>query len=227
MIILEKRTAMRTKNPGLHRRRRAAILAAAGRCFVAKGFHQTSMQDICAAAAMSPGALYRYFSSKKAIIAGMVEQERADNRALLARIGEAPNLMASLDEVLRRLTPLFFDRANALLTLEVVAEGARNADIAALISAADTEARALLEATLTRARDGGELRADVDIRAAAYLVLALIDGLMGRGALGPPLGAKKFRAALADLLARWLAAEPSAPRTAKRLAASGGAPPKR
>ena len=35
------------------------------------------MQEICAEAGMSPGALYRYFPSKVAIIAAIAEAERA------------------------------------------------------------------------------------------------------------------------------------------------------
>ena len=38
------------------------ILDAAKACFVRYGFQGASMQQICAEAGMSPGALYRYFS---------------------------------------------------------------------------------------------------------------------------------------------------------------------
>src|SRR5918995_1872307 len=57
--------------------RRAEILEAAQRCFVRAGFHQTSMQEICAEAGMSAGNLYRYFPSKEALIAGIAERDRA------------------------------------------------------------------------------------------------------------------------------------------------------
>ena len=61
--------------------RRAEILVAAQRCFVRSGFYQTSMQEICAEAEMSAGNLYRYFLSKKSIIAGIAgiaERDRAE-----------------------------------------------------------------------------------------------------------------------------------------------------
>ena len=48
--------------------RRQQILDAAEACFFRQGFHQTSIQDICREAALSPGAVYRYFSSKEDII---------------------------------------------------------------------------------------------------------------------------------------------------------------
>jgi TetR/AcrR family transcriptional regulator, transcriptional repressor of aconitase len=54
--------------------RRAHILAAARRCFVRDGFHQTSMQDLVSEAGMSSGAVYRYFPSKDAMIEAIAEQ---------------------------------------------------------------------------------------------------------------------------------------------------------
>ena len=58
---------MRQVNTQLQADRRAEILDAAERCFIRSGFHQASMQEICAEAKMSPGNLYRYFPSKEAI----------------------------------------------------------------------------------------------------------------------------------------------------------------
>jgi AcrR family transcriptional regulator len=52
---------------------RAHILAAARRCFVRNGFHQTSMQDLMREAATSSGAIYRYFDSKDAMILAIAE----------------------------------------------------------------------------------------------------------------------------------------------------------
>ncbi|WP_067135692.1 TetR/AcrR family transcriptional regulator [Microtetraspora malaysiensis] len=48
--------------------RRASILDAAAHCFAAKGFHATSMPDICSQAGMSAGGVYRYFASKEELI---------------------------------------------------------------------------------------------------------------------------------------------------------------
>src|SRR3954453_3288491 len=49
-------------------RRRRQILDAARTCFIRKGFHLTSMQDVFAESGLSAGAVYRYFKSKKEII---------------------------------------------------------------------------------------------------------------------------------------------------------------
>lgn len=89
---------MRQVNAQLQHDRRDEILAAAQRLFARMGFHQTSMQQICAAAGMSPGNLYRYFPSKEAIIAGIAERYpegvhvniTSFNRAVLLT-GEVPD----------------------------------------------------------------------------------------------------------------------------------------
>ena len=54
--------------------RRQQILDAASACFARQGFHQTTMQDICRKAELSPGAVYRYFASKEDIIAASCQE---------------------------------------------------------------------------------------------------------------------------------------------------------
>lgn len=62
--------------PDTQRARREHILDAAGACFARQGFHRTTIQDICREAVLSPGALYIYFDSKEALIAGLCERDR-------------------------------------------------------------------------------------------------------------------------------------------------------
>ena len=59
--------------------RRRQILDAASACFARQGFHQTSMQDICREADLSPGAVYRYFASKEEIIAATCQECQEHN----------------------------------------------------------------------------------------------------------------------------------------------------
>ena len=61
--------------------RRRQILRAATTCFARKGFHQTTILDICAEAALSAGAVYSYFESKAAILNALAE----DGRVLAGR----------------------------------------------------------------------------------------------------------------------------------------------
>src|SRR3569833_373744 len=87
---------MRRANAQLQSDRRAEILDAAERCFARAGFHQSSMQEICAEAGMSPGNLYRYFPSKEALIAGISERNRAQAAADFAEVDKAPGFFTGV-----------------------------------------------------------------------------------------------------------------------------------
>src|SRR5437870_5035015 len=63
--------------------RREQILDAAAECFARKGFHRSTMHDICQMAELSPGAVYRYFRSKDEIIEAMEEQGRQHSAAII------------------------------------------------------------------------------------------------------------------------------------------------
>ncbi len=56
--------------------RRQQILDGAAGCFADRGFHQTTMNDICQATDLSPGAIYRYFASKEAINTAVWDRNR-------------------------------------------------------------------------------------------------------------------------------------------------------
>lgn len=54
--------------------RRIEIIEAARKCFLEKGFHNTTMQDIYTATNLSPGAVYNYFSSKEEIVIASIKR---------------------------------------------------------------------------------------------------------------------------------------------------------
>ena len=56
--------------------RRRGILAAAQRCVARQGVAATTMRDICRAANLSPGGVYRYFSGKDEILSALASQRQ-------------------------------------------------------------------------------------------------------------------------------------------------------
>src|SRR5690349_10085106 len=82
--------------PDTQRARREHILDAALACFVRGGFHATTMQMICREAGVSPGALYVYFDSKEALIAGLCERDRAEFAERFAALATAPDFLKAL-----------------------------------------------------------------------------------------------------------------------------------
>jgi len=75
--------------------RRAALMAAAARQFLAKGFAATSMREIAADAGMQPGSIYYHFPSKADLLVavhkeGLQRITEATISALEARADAAP-----------------------------------------------------------------------------------------------------------------------------------------
>ncbi len=189
----------RPRNDTLHAEKRAAILKAAARLFVENGFHQTGMAAICAAAGMSPGALYRYFPSKGDIIRAIVEEERAEAAALLPALAQGGDFRArlvdALDEAIRAAAAPDYAR----LALEIAAEGARDAEIGAVLEASEKDLRRRLAKEIDAASARGAIDCD-NAGAAAALFLMLIDGATGAGAAFAAMKPKPRRAALSRVV---------------------------
>ena len=161
---------MRRANTQRQSDRRTEILDAAERCFARSGFHQASMQEICAEAGMSPGNLYRYFPSKEAMIAGISERNRAEAVASFARSTQAPDFFDGLAELARHH---LVDRSDAEVGLcaEIMSESRRNPEIARLYQDIERDIKDRIAAMLrlrgrarrdprrSRRRSGGD-RAD-------------------------------------------------------------------
>ena len=170
---------MRRANAQLQSDRRTEILDAAERCFARSGFHQASMQDICAEAGMSPGNLYRYFRSKEALIAGISERNRADAAASFARVGDAPDFFAALAGLARHHLVERTD-SEVGLCAEIMSESRRNPDVAHLYQDIEQDIKTRIAAMLRRAAERGEIRADLDIEAVATVLMVLGDGMSWR-----------------------------------------------
>jgi len=63
--------ARRTRPGGAERRQQ--ILRAASECFGTRGFHGTTTRDVAAAVGITEAALYRYFASKEAMYAAILD----------------------------------------------------------------------------------------------------------------------------------------------------------
>lgn len=164
--------------------RREEILAAAQRCFARSGFHQSSMQEICAEAAISPGGLYRYFRSKEAIIAAIAERDRADAAANFAALADVPGIFEGLEKLARRY---LIERTDEEISLcaEVRTESRRNPEIGRIHNAINADVEAGLVGVLRKAVERGEIRSDLDLERIVMVLLALGDGLEWRRAAEP------------------------------------------
>lgn len=188
---------------GSEQRRR--ILEAAIGCFASAGFHGTSMHEICSAAQMSPGALYRYFPSKEAIIEAIAESEREQNAAYFQRLEVETGVLANfLDVGIAYLRDMVGSPMCALCA-EVRAEAQRNPRVRAMFERNHQDVRSRFRAMLERARTQGEIARDVDLDVVVTLLLAMGDGLLSRMPFDPEMAPDRIEAGLKELVLRMLA----------------------
>jgi len=181
---------MRQANMQLQADRRAEILDAAERCFIRSGFHQASMQEICAEAKMSPGNLYRYFPSKEAIIAGISERNRAEASESFVAVQQAPDFFAGLAGLARHhLVERSAEEVG--LCAEIMAESRRSPEIARIARDAERDIRAGLVAMLRRAQEAGEIDATLDLDAVARVLMVIGDGISWRRHADPGFDPEK------------------------------------
>lgn len=147
------------------------------------------MQEICAEAQMSPGNLYRYFSSKEAIIAGISERNRAEAAKDFAAVTQAPNFFDGLAQLARQH---LVERTaeEVALCAEIMAESRRNPEIAGQYQHIETEVKAGLVAMLRHAADRGEIARNIDLDGAATVLMVLADGISWQRAVNPSFDAE-------------------------------------
>lgn len=157
--------------------RRAQIREAAHRCFVRKGFHRTSMRDICAEAGLSVGAVYSYFNSKEDIIAAAADDERTFIREVFERNHDADPDAAHKD-IVRTFFNLAAEPGTPPMALSLWGEAASNERVRAILAEVRTELLDHLEEHVVQGQECGEIAAELDSRAVAQAMLAMHSGMV-------------------------------------------------
>jgi AcrR family transcriptional regulator len=192
---------MPRQTPERHEARRAEILTACLGCFARKGFHRTSMRDLCEALAMSPGALYRYFDSKESIILAMIDRDRAQWEEAFASI-PADTAFQKVLESLMGIAEQGCGRIEDIAIFwQVTAEATTNPEIAAVLKRHYTAFSDRLELVIRRSQERGEIDATLKPRDAAVFVISCFDGLLARYSFDPDTDWKK----LARQFQKWIA----------------------
>ena len=175
---------MRQANVQKQSNRRAEILAAAQRCFVRSGFHQTSMQEICAEAGMSPGNLYRYFPSKESLIAGIAERDRTEVAQEFASADLSQGFFAVLEGMAHHHFSVRPDEQVKLCT-EIMAEARRHPEIARISSSFDADVKRWLIDLFKAGAERGDIPKDVNFETVVSMLMIIADGVWWRRALDP------------------------------------------
>jgi RND family efflux transporter MFP subunit len=201
--------------------RREHILDAAERCFAERGFHSTSMHDICRAAAVSPGALYTYFSSKEQLIAGICDREKSKLVEALAAVAEAEDFMAALS-ALGETYCVAQPREKLRLHVEINAEALRNPAIGDIVHSVDTFVLNSFERLLAKAKDEGRIYPCVDTAALAQVLAVIGDGMCWQRAMNKDFDAGTVMPVIMGLLSTLLQPAEQARQEARGGAAAKG-----
>nr|WP_321271992.1 TetR/AcrR family transcriptional regulator [uncultured Tolumonas sp.] len=167
--------------------RRHQVLDAAAICFRNHGFHGASMAQISKTAGMSPGHIYHYFDSKEAIIAAIVERD-------LEEMMEWTEIFYSSDDILQSMVDgvtcgveANTNQECAALMLEIMAESARNPQIAATVQKSNQIARQRLNDLLIKEMAQRCAISSVDVQVKTDLIAAMFDGLLMKSVHNPTL----------------------------------------
>lgn len=176
--------------------RQAEIVEAAIKCFMEKGFHNTTMQDIYKASKLSPGAVYNYFRNKEEIVSAAVEMSQKRNTEMITRAASG-----DLDDALINLGHLHFACArdadfakSASVDFAIYAEACRNERIHdALRMNQDAVMASLVELT-KRNQLAGVFSDKLDAVAITRVLLSILMAVEFHKALEPDLDLDSYAA---------------------------------
>ncbi len=166
----------RLADPVLADRRRRQILDAAIACFRRRGFHQATMQEICAEASISAGALYRYFASKAEIIGTIAEDKHGDSDRMFLNASRDSGLLDALSLIARDFFEKFAEGDGALIA-DIFAEAMRDENVAAPLLKINNQSLEYCIEAIKAAQARGEVDRKLDPAEAANTLFAALEGI--------------------------------------------------
>ncbi len=153
------------------------IMEAAKSCFVRYGFQGASKQQICAQIGMSPGALYRYFPSKEAIVEAICEADRQDDMTCFGVFREATSAVDGLVAgAMAHITHTSM-KGSAPLFAEMRSESMRNEAIRSTVDGHKGEVAAMIEPLLADAIARGEIDPPVELPILMAVLMSIGEGM--------------------------------------------------
>ena len=167
--------------------RRSQILECAKQVFAERGFHSSSVSHICKAAGIGRGTLYQYFANKKAVFTAILREtlDRVHSLMLERRkvvvlpvpeeLTRESSVRWSANRVREVLSTVFDDERTLRILLRESA--GIDVDVEKIISDIDKSLIAIVEQDLTTSQKLGFVRADMDPRLTATLMVGGIEKL--------------------------------------------------
>ena len=152
------------------------IVEAAFACFLAKGYHGTTMEEIAESLGVTKPALYQYFPGKEDLFAAVAEHARQELRGTLERSYAGRNIRdgsAALFEELLHYVPQFNGVYSEMLLL-----AARNEHLRTVLMQDRSEDIRVIEGFIAHQQETGLVSDRLDPRILAVSCDALANGLL-------------------------------------------------
>jgi AcrR family transcriptional regulator len=187
-----------------HSERREEFLQAAYRVIKRDGFAGITVRAVAKEAGFTTGALVHYVDSMDQLLVEASEYAARDVRAKMLEMEALPDRLISMREVLYLALPSDADkRGNWNYWLGFWERSVHNAAVRKVIHLRYTEWLKRTARMIRRARNAGDIAADVDVALASRSCVALIDGIATMTLRsGKPLTPRQQR----DLIDAWMAA---------------------
>lgn len=164
-----------TKEAGVNRDQE--ILEAAVAIFAEKGYAAASLQDVADAVGLMKGSLYHYIDSKESLLFRIFNEAHAQADLIIEAIEElnlAPG--EKLREFTRRLS-MFYVANRARASIYFIEWRHLTGDDAETVRLHQRHFRLYVRQLITDAQEAGLTRKRLDVRVAAYFLLAAINGI--------------------------------------------------
>jgi TetR/AcrR family transcriptional repressor of uid operon len=186
---------------------RERIVASAKRLFAERGFHRTAIADLAEDAQVSVGTIYRSFSGKSEIILAIVEADAGETLGRIkADIEQVRDGSITNAAGIERMVLQWVSKRSDALNHEVVAEGHRNPDVAAVITTFCGELREQFRMLARLIQPNLD---SIEVEGAAELLLACLFGMGNRQFTNPRLNESQTAAIVTRLIQNGLT--PAAP----------------
>jgi len=185
----------RTVNAVEQAARRDAILDAAQRLILSKGYERLTIQDILEDLRISKGALYHYFDSKPAVVEALTERLVDDSERALARIAEEPELSATerLQRFFAEIVRWKSQRQNLMVAMLPVWYAPDNLTFRLLVDRATAKRLAPLLSTIVRQGVDEHQFATAYPEQAGAIIVAVVQALQDAMAQQLLTGAAKVK----------------------------------
>ena len=148
---------------------RQRILRASRQLFSAKGYEETTMDDVAEGSEVSKATLYNYFPGKDSLLMGIAEAELEQIREMIeGELAEEPSAL----ERLRRVLEAFVLDSMCYISLSRKISYLNSCEDSGMF-ATRLEMVRILRGLVCQAQDAGELRRDMDADDITELVMGL------------------------------------------------------